>query len=106
MRSAVIAAALAALATTVPWPSGFGVVGPAVAQDSRSEEDDRSPGELAGEAMQRLMEALDLLIGSIPQYEAPYVNENGDIIIRRKRGDGLPTPDRKPLPPDVDTTTT
>ena len=104
MRSTLIAAFVAA-ATIAPSPSGLDAVAPAAAQEPRG-EDDRSPGALAGEAMQKLMEALDLLIGSIPHYEAPYVDENGDIIIRRKRDDGLPTPERKPLPPDIDTTTT
>lgn len=105
MRSTLIAA-FVGLATIAPWPSGLDVIAPAAAQEPRGEEDDRSPGALAGEALQKLMQALDLLIGSIPQYEAPYVNENGDIIIRRKRDGGLPTPERKPLPPDIDTTTT
>lgn len=75
------------------------------------EEKNESPEALAGEAVGKLMRALDLLIGSIPQFEAPYVNENGDIIIRRKRGNDeggrLPTPEEKPLPPGgPDTTTT
>lgn len=73
-------------------------------------EDEKSAEELAAEALDRLLRALDLLIGAIPQYEAPYVNENGDIIIRRKRDKGtepLPTPEEKPPPPgDADTTTT
>jgi len=77
--------------------------GPAAAQ---SQDEEPSPGELAGEAMQKLMQALELLIGSIPQYEAPYIDENGDIIIRRKRNGELPIPKEKPTPPDVDTTTT
>jgi hypothetical protein len=73
------------------------------------EEQNSSPEALAGEAVDKLMRALDLLIGSIPQFEAPYVNENGDIIIRRKHGDDgpLPTPEEKPTPPGgPDTTTT
>jgi hypothetical protein len=75
------------------------------------EERNGSPEALAGEAVDKLMRALDLLIGSIPQFEAPYVNENGDIIIRRKHGDDdggpLPTPEEKPAPPGgPDTTTT
>lgn len=76
-------------------------------------EDDTetSPGELTAEAVDRLLRALDLLMGSIPQYEAPFVNENGDIIIRRKHAgddDGpLPTPEEKPMPPGgPDSTTT
>jgi hypothetical protein len=78
---------------------------------SAQDDQDTSPEELTAEAVDRLLRALDLLLGSIPQYEAPYVNENGDIIIKRKHpeGDGgdLPTPEEKPAPPgDTDSTTT
>jgi hypothetical protein len=66
---------------------------PAFAQ---GEEDETSPGELTVEAIDRLLRALDLLIESIPQYEAPFVNEDGDIIIRRKR-----EPDAQPAPEPV-----
>lgn len=79
---------------------------PAAAQ---AEEDETSPGELTVEAIDRLLRALDLLIESVPQYEAPFVNEDGDIIIRRKhpkRERPLPTPERKPATPEIDTTTT
>lgn len=38
---------------------------------------------LAGEALTRIMRALDLLADSVPQYAAPEVLPNGDIIIRR-----------------------
>ena len=31
-----------------------------------------------------IFEALDLVLKAIPQYEAPEILENGDIIIRRK----------------------
>ena len=90
--------ALAALATALALAQ------PAAGQGMAEEE---SPGELTAEAVDRLLRALDLLIGSIPQYEAPYINENGDIIIRRKNPErDLPTPEHKPLPPGPDTTTT
>lgn len=99
MRSVLAATALAAalvLAQPIAVP----------AQDDQ----DTSPEELTAEAVDRLLRALDLLLGSIPQYEAPYVNENGDIIIKRKHPDkdeGLPTPEEKPAPPgDTDSTTT
>ena len=84
---------------------GLGLPAPLAAQEQRED----SPGELATEAIDRLMRALDLLIGAIPQFEAPYINENGDIIIRRKHGEdkSLPTPREKPTPPSgPDTTTT
>lgn len=43
-----------------------------------------SPGEMAREGLEQMMQALRLLVQSIPQYELPEVLENGDIIIRRK----------------------
>jgi hypothetical protein len=43
-----------------------------------------SPEELAREGLEQMMQALRLLVESIPQYELPEVLENGDIIIRRK----------------------
>lgn len=49
------------------------------------EQDQKSdPDVLALEGIEKLMEALGAFLKSIPQYEAPYINENGDIIIRRK----------------------
>lgn len=68
------------------------------AQDSEEE----SAGELAREGIENLLRALGSFIDMIPQYEAPELNENGDIIIRRK-------PKRKPPPvqnPDLDETRT
>ena len=50
------------------------------------------PEELVREGVERLMRALELFIEMIPQYEMPVINEDGDIIIRRKR----PEPDREP----------
>lgn len=73
------------------------------------DEKETSPEELTAEAMDRLLKALELFLGSLPQYEAPYVNENGDIIIKRKHpqdGEDLPTPEEKPAPPETDSTTT
>ncbi len=37
----------------------------------------------AEEALQRMLSLLEVIVGSIPQYELPEVLENGDIIIRR-----------------------
>ncbi len=51
-----------------------------LAQDSG----DESPGELARDGIESLMRALGAFIDLIPQYEPPVLNENGDIIIRRK----------------------
>lgn len=49
-----------------------------------------APSELAREGLEQMLQALRLLMDSIPQYELPEVLENGDIIIRRKN------PERKP----------
>ena len=50
--------------------------------------------ELAREGVQRLIQALELLLMAIPQYDPPVLNENGDIIIRRRnpRHEGEPEP--------------
>lgn len=58
--------------------------------------------ELARDAIERMMRALELLIESIPQYEMPEITEDGDIIIRRKR---RPEPDA-PDKPELDSTKT
>ena len=50
--------------------------GPALAED-------QSPEDLARDGLAKLLSALDLFIGSIPQYETPEILPNGDIIIRR-----------------------
>ena len=67
---------------------------PALAQDSAPD-----PGEemerAAREAVENIMRALDLFVQSIPQYEAPEVMPNGDIVIRRKPKPGDP-PRRDP----------
>ncbi len=38
---------------------------------------------LAGQGLAKILQALDLLMKTIPQYAAPEVQPNGDIIIRR-----------------------
>lgn len=73
-----------------------GVPMPAVAQTD--ERGDKTPEELAIEGIDRLMRALELMIQSIPQFEAPIINENGDIIIRRRHPEPKPAPDEAPAP--------
>lgn len=73
---------------------------PAVAQA----KDEPNPGaideatELALRAAQKLMEVLQTFIEKIPQYEAPEILPNGDIIIRRKPKppEKAPEPGAKP----------
>ena len=60
----------------------------------------------ARQGMERLMQALDLLMESIPQYELPSVEENGDIIIRRRRGAEPEEPAPNSDVPEVDSTDT
>lgn len=50
--------------------------------DSLQENADEAE-RLAGEALSKLLRALDLMMDSVPQYAAPEVLPNGDIIIRR-----------------------
>ena len=60
--------------------------------------------DMAREAIEQLMRALELMIDSIPQYELPEIEDNGDIIIRRKRRTPRPEPGQ-PDVPEVEETT-
>jgi hypothetical protein len=74
---------LAALGLSAAFLLAPALLAPAVAPAAAEE-----PGESeeAGEfGIERLMRALEAFIDMIPQYEMPEINENGDIIIRRKR---------------------
>ena len=51
-----------------------------------------APAELAREGLAKIFQALEKLIESVPQYQMPEIDENGDIILRRKRPD-------TPMPP-------
>lgn len=53
-----------------------------------------SPSELLKDATRGILRAMALFLQSIPQYEAPEILDNGDIIIRRKHP--KPAPDQKP----------
>ncbi len=50
------------------------------------------------DALEKAMRVLDGVLGSIPQYEAPEVLPNGDIIIRRIPQGPRPS-QRAPAPP-------
>jgi hypothetical protein len=43
----------------------------------------QTPEQLLEDGAKRIVEAMRLLLMAIPQYEAPVVLENGDILIRR-----------------------
>ena len=53
-------------------------------------DEKKSPEVMIEEGAKMIFEALDLVLKAIPQYEAPEILENGDIIIRRK----IPTEDK------------
>lgn len=77
---------------------------PITAASADSLQDNTAEAErLAGEALTKMMKALDLLISTVPRYAAPEILPNGDIIIRRldpleeedepieTKGDGIET---------------
>jgi hypothetical protein len=70
MKKVILASAIAISVSLAP---------PALAEDQKD-----NPESLALQGITKLMDALGAFIASIPQYEAPVMNENGDIIIRRK----------------------
>jgi len=57
---------------------------------------DEAPAEQAREAIEKLLRALSQAIANLPQYEAPTMNERGDIIIRRKNPPAPKTPEPPP----------
>jgi len=77
----------------------------------RAEEMARDAEEMAREAAERLMTMLRLILAAVPQYEAPEILDNGDIIIRRKQpsAEDPESPDSPAAPPtelDIDETST
>ena len=60
----------------------------AVAPALATESDRKRAEEMAKEGIQSLLQAMELLLQTIPQYEMPVIDENGDIIIRRKHPKG------------------
>ena len=51
----------------------------------------KNPEDMIEDGMRMILHALSLILKSIPQYKAPEVLENGDIIIRR-----VPSGEKKP----------
>ena len=81
-RIAVLLLAIVLTRTGIP---------PALAQTQPPGPRERAE-ELAREGADQIFRALDLLLKSIPQYDAPEITEDGDIIIRRHRPDAPPPP--------------
>ncbi len=86
MRRTIVAIAIAAAMATSPLAAAAGERG--------SLEDYRQAIE---EATHTLMRAIEMMLKAIPQYEAPEILDNGDIIIRRKRPKVEP-PEPAPAP--------
>jgi len=61
-----------------------------------------APGELAREGVTKILQALEKLLQSVPQYQMPEIDENGDIILRRKRPEPPAPPAPSPAPKQPD----
>lgn len=69
----------------------LGLLLPCTSARAESLQDNAGEAEqLAGEALSKLLRALDLMMDSVPQYAAPEVLPNGDIIIRRLHPEDKP----------------
>jgi hypothetical protein len=88
LRATLLAAAIAVAA-----------VSPAHAQDSLE-----GAQQQAVEGLSKLLNALGMFVKSVPQFSAPEVLPNGDIIIRRIHPDQKPAP--KTPESDDDSTST
>ncbi len=67
-----------------------GTLSAAQAQDSTLQDAQKQ----AVEGIGKLLEALQMFVKSVPQYSAPEVLPNGDIIIRRVHPDKTPAPEK------------
>jgi hypothetical protein len=92
MRYALLASALilagAAPAKADERPEGLTVPPQVLDELKRAEEAMRR-------GLEHAVQGFDLLIRSFPQYELPEINENGDIIIRRRPQLNPPLPPRR-----------
>jgi hypothetical protein len=66
-----------------------------------SAADNRSPEDLAVEGMDKMKQAFEELLRSIPRFDSPIITDDGDIIIRRQPPVDLPpAPEWPPQPHD------
>ncbi len=79
MRSIRTIAAITAIAMS--WGGVVFAAGPPA--EDESVEKQRRATDLAIQATQMFMRALELLIQSLPEYGPPRIDENGDIVIPR-----------------------
>ena len=65
-----------------------------------ADEDDGWQYDFRIEGLDELMQDMDEFLRAIPRFEAPFIDENGDIIIRRAPpGSGL-DPFQRPAEPE------
>ena len=48
-------------------------------------QSNQPPDQLMENGIKMILDAMEIFIQNLPQYEAPEVLDNGDIIIRRKK---------------------
>jgi hypothetical protein len=78
-----------------------GLTAPAVAQETAPSAADAQ--KMAVEGLSKLLDALDLFVKSVPQYAAPEVLPNGDIILRRLNPEPAPSKPKSPAPDETHT---
>ena len=74
----------------------MGVPLTATAQSNLEKQRDRAE-EAIREGAEKILHGIEQLLKSIPQYDAPEIKENGDIVIRRKPPQ---EPAKKPKAPE------
>jgi hypothetical protein len=76
------------------------LAGPATTRADDAEKDWRDY-EFRIEGLDKLMQGMDEFLRSIPRFETPFIDENGDIIIRRAPPPGPQwDPFERPADPD------
>jgi hypothetical protein len=73
----------------------------ALAQDTTLQDAQKQ----AVEGIGKLLQALQMFVKSVPQYSAPEVLPNGDIILRRVNPEKAPLPE-KPMTNEVGSSST
>ncbi len=73
----------------------FAFAGTAPAAEPQPPKQD-VPSELLKEGTQQILRAFELFLQAIPQYEAPEILSNGDILIRRVHPNRPPHHPKKP----------
>ena len=79
------ALAVGGLAALITGPLTTATAAETRAERPANPESAQAPSEIAREGLEKMLRALNKLIEAVPQFEMPEMNENGDIILRRKR---------------------